>query len=285
MKWILEGKLAQSPMPRLSDIPKLARRFTGIVVLAEASELPLHYLDTLAEHGLEVLHAPTRDFHPVELLDLLKVSIFIERHIEKGGSVLVHCIGGLGRSGVATASYLVFKGYTSYDAIRKVRSTIPGSIENPWQSRMVRTYEVLVNKLRELGLLDTIAEGVQRLERRIYRHASKVLQFHIELHDPLYIDEESMIRGLAKITRKYIIGEDRGDYANSELCLPEALDYDYSSRVVTLSIDTVDKPIITLLCDDDCSTTVRKAGECSRYVAEIMGGEPVFNWGYYTDYV
>ncbi|ADV64913.1 protein-tyrosine phosphatase family protein [Desulfurococcus mucosus] len=286
-KWVIPGKLAQSPMPRLSDIQGLARLFTGVVVLPEAREMHPYYLETLENHGIEALHIPTPDLHPVELLDLLRASFFIERHVGEGGAVLVHCVGGLGRSGVVTAAYLVFKGLSYYEAVARVRSAVPGSIENPWQARMVRTYEVLLKVLRDTGLLAEVAEGVGRVAARVARHASKVLQLHIELHDPLHVDDPYMKQGVKRAVEGYFSKGDgvRVEGPGDELCLPEALDHDYSGRVVTLQVDQVDKPLVTLLCRDNCSQIADRAAGCRDYVSRLLGGDPVFQWGYYLDYV
>jgi len=283
-EWILPGKLAQAPMPRLSDIGEIARYFTGVVVLLEPSDIPPYYIDSLIGHGLDVLHVPVRDFHPIELLDLMEISLFIEKHVERGGAVLVHCMGGVGRSGMATASYLVFKGYSTYEAIMHVRSIVPGAVENHWQARMIGVYELLLRILRRTGMLDYIARRITATPVSILRHLSKVLQFHIELHDPLYVNAPCMDEGVRQALERYLSGERVVNEASGELCVPEALDYDYSGRVIALYIDTVDKPVITLLCDSDCSDIAEKASMCRGHVEELLGGRPVFNWGYYMDY-
>ncbi|MEM0110184.1 MAG: dual specificity protein phosphatase family protein [Desulfurococcus sp.] len=285
-QWVIPGKLAQSPMPRLSDIPALTRYFTGVVALMDQYEAPLNYVESLASHGLEVLYMPTRDQHPVELLDLLRASFFIEHHVKSGGAVLVHCVGGLGRSGVVTASFLVFNGLTAYDAVMELRSIIPGALENPWQVKMVRTYEVFLNSLSELGqLLRSVANWIKAVDFRIARHLSRVIQFHIELHDPLHVNTPCMRQGLMRLITTYLSGKSILSHIDEELCLPEALDYDYSGRVVTLYIDTVDKPVVTLLCDDDCSVITNKAMECRKHALELLGGDTVFKWDYYSNYV
>lgn len=282
---MIPGKLAQSPMPRLSDIPALTRYFTGVVALMDQHEAPLNYVESLASHGLDVLYIPTSDQHPVELLDLLKASLFIEHHVKSGGAVLVHCVGGLGRSGVVTASFLVFNGSTAYDAVMELRSIIPGALENPWQVKMVRTYEVFLNGLSELGLLRSVADWIKAADSRITRHLSKAIQFHIELHDPLHVNAPCMRQGLRRLITAYLSGKSIVSHIDEELCLPETLDYDYSGRVVTLYIDTVDKPVVTLLCDDDCSVITNKAMECRKHALELLGGDIVFKWDYYSNYV
>ncbi|MEM4482180.1 MAG: dual specificity protein phosphatase family protein, partial [Desulfurococcaceae archaeon] len=124
--WIIEDKLAQSPLPAVSMLNSIAKVFTGVVVLPTANEVGPIYLDYLKSLGVDLLHIPTHDRFPVDLLDILRASAFIERQLEMGGKVLVHCYGGLGRSGLITASYLVFKGMSVQSALSHVRERIPG---------------------------------------------------------------------------------------------------------------------------------------------------------------
>jgi len=71
----------------------------------------------------------------------LKVSVeFIERQIRHGHTVLVHCHGGLGRTGTVLACYLINERAMSADeAIEEVRRLRPGSIEKG-QERSVHEY-------------------------------------------------------------------------------------------------------------------------------------------------
>lgn len=64
-----------------------------------------------------------------------------ERLIRQGKSVVVHCIGGLGRTGLLGAALLVRRGMTAaaaIAAIRRLRS--PRAVETPAQQRWVEAY-------------------------------------------------------------------------------------------------------------------------------------------------
>ncbi len=50
-------------------------------------------------------------------------------HMRRGETVVVHCRGGLGRSGTIAACVLVARGRTPAEAIRMVRSARPGAVE------------------------------------------------------------------------------------------------------------------------------------------------------------
>ena len=58
--------------------------------------------------------------------------------LNNGRSVVVHCLGGLGRSGTVAARLLVESGIDPEDAITRVRQSRPGAIETKAQEQYVR---------------------------------------------------------------------------------------------------------------------------------------------------
>ena len=67
-----------------------------------------------------------------------RASPTIHSVLARGGKVCVHCMGGLGRSGLAVARLLVESGISSEQAILMVRAARPGAIETPGQEAYVR---------------------------------------------------------------------------------------------------------------------------------------------------
>lgn len=57
--------------------------------------------------------------------------------VRAGRTVVIHCRGGLGRSGLVAASCLVALGQQPKEAIRRVRSARPGAVEVESQERWV----------------------------------------------------------------------------------------------------------------------------------------------------
>lgn len=57
--------------------------------------------------------------------------------LRRGGKVLVHCRGGLGRAGTAAARLLVEFGVAPADAVARVRHTRAGAIETKQQMQYV----------------------------------------------------------------------------------------------------------------------------------------------------
>lgn len=105
--------------------------------LLQVRQLPYQAL----ESGMTWFHLPIRDvsipdhrFHErwggvsERLLELL----------QNNGKVLIHCRGGLGRSGMVAALLLIRCGIGPAEAIRQVRSARPGAIETIQQEAYVR---------------------------------------------------------------------------------------------------------------------------------------------------
>ena len=53
--------------------------------------------------------------------------------LDRGGRILVHCKGGLGRAGMIATRLLIERGATAGEAIAAVRRTRPGAVENAAQ--------------------------------------------------------------------------------------------------------------------------------------------------------
>jgi len=116
----------------------------AVVTLLEEFELEMLGVSALPvlpqNKGIEWHHLPIRD---VDIPDRL----FEEKWLESGqrlrtiltynGKVLLHCRGGIGRTGTIAAKLLVEFGFKPSDAINLVRRTRPGSIETVAQEQYV----------------------------------------------------------------------------------------------------------------------------------------------------
>jgi ADP-ribosyl-[dinitrogen reductase] hydrolase len=108
----------------------------------EAVEVPMHQLEKNTQtHGMDWFFLPIKDTSipdgnferswnaaGKQLIDLLNDK----------QSIVVHCLGGLGRSGTIAARLLVELGIDPDDAIIRVRQSRPGAIETKAQEQYVR---------------------------------------------------------------------------------------------------------------------------------------------------
>mgnify|MGYP000910473167 CR=1 FL=1 len=136
--WVVEGEIAGMARPYGRDEslwPWLADKDIALVVCLTAAPPDAN---TLAAHGIDVMHVPVEDFSaptPEDIEKFLERARFY-RHEKK--AIVVHCGAGIGRTGTMIACYLVDKGMKPDEAIALVRKKRPGSIETVEQEQAVR---------------------------------------------------------------------------------------------------------------------------------------------------
>jgi atypical dual specificity phosphatase len=138
VSWLEADRLAACRYPRTEKaLRELAQ--SGVALLVNLHERA-HPRETLARHGLRELHLPVPDFTPPTLEQLARGVAAIEQALADGQKVAVHCGAGLGRTGTLLACYLVNHGLGPDEAIARVRTVRPGSVETPQQEAAVKEY-------------------------------------------------------------------------------------------------------------------------------------------------
>jgi protein-tyrosine phosphatase len=134
MFWVRRGVIGGSHMPySLDEIDDWkAEGIRRVLVLAEDWEIEEawgnsdYYFSLLKERGFEVLHSPVPDGHPPEEGQFRE----IVNWLDKGKGNLIHCVGGIGRTGTVIAGYLMVKeGLSAQDAVEEVRKYRPGAVQ------------------------------------------------------------------------------------------------------------------------------------------------------------
>ncbi len=104
--------------------------------LLQVSELG----DSATRIGITWIHLPIQDVHvPDDRFESGWSAARPEVHhrIGDGERILIHCRGGLGRTGLVAARILVERGCLPRDAIHRVRAVRPGAIATPAQEQCV----------------------------------------------------------------------------------------------------------------------------------------------------
>ena len=145
-----EGAALGARGPRALDQDLDAIRHWGasvVLTLVEAHELHALGVPDLGQRvqalGLRWHHLPIADFEPPGNdfeAAWPAVSADFQALLAAGGRVLVHCRGGLGRSGTVAARLLIDAGTPAKQAIERVRSVRPGAIETAAQEHHVLAY-------------------------------------------------------------------------------------------------------------------------------------------------
>ncbi|MBN8534209.1 MAG: dual specificity protein phosphatase family protein [Rhizobiales bacterium] len=110
-----------------------------VVSMTESDEMAAAGASGLAA-GLTALdiahhHFPIRDFGVPERTDARwpALSRILHARLDAGEAVLLHCMGGKGRSGMLALRLLVERGMEPEAALRVIRQARPGAVETPEQ--------------------------------------------------------------------------------------------------------------------------------------------------------
>ncbi len=133
--WIDKPSLAALARPSSAE-DLLWLRIQGIELLVSLTEDHLRR-DWVEDAGLLLFHEPMIDMEAPPQDQLDRCVSAIQRALDRGMGVAIHCSAGLGRTGVVLACYLVQKGLTAQNAIARVRRLRPGSIETEEQADAV----------------------------------------------------------------------------------------------------------------------------------------------------
>ena len=152
-----EGRLGLTICPGKKDLPRHWNRdldedlsiirnwgASTVVTLIEAHEFELLKVSRLGERvqelGMRWIHLPIRDVDVPDWRfekEWVTAGPEIHRRIRAGEKILIHCRGGLGRTGLVVGLILVERGGVPRDAIQQVRAARHGAIETAEQEKYV----------------------------------------------------------------------------------------------------------------------------------------------------
>ena len=130
------------------DIDLMAIRGWGasaIVSLMEREEMACYGVADMpakaTELGMTHLHLPIADMDIPDVefeRNWLQQGRLLRERLLAGESIVIHCLGGLGRTGTITARLLIELGEAPDSAISRVRTARPGAIQTILQEAYVR---------------------------------------------------------------------------------------------------------------------------------------------------
>jgi protein-tyrosine phosphatase len=125
-----------------------------LVSLIEEHEFTALGIATLREqaqeHGIEVIWFPIRDVSiPTSMEEFAAMVKVTHEVLSQGKTVVIHCMGGLGRTGLVAAAILVYStDLTPQEAIAVVRRAREGTIQTREQELFVSSFHQFVQQLR-----------------------------------------------------------------------------------------------------------------------------------------
>lgn len=123
----------------------LDQNVTHILTLVGNEELEQYGVPELPERlvqaGLNHLQLPILDQKACGVSQAEEAIAWIQNALGEGGNVVIHCVGGLGRSGMIAACFMIRMGLDANIAIAEVRrARSPRAIETQEQARFVKSF-------------------------------------------------------------------------------------------------------------------------------------------------
>ncbi len=136
--WFIEETLSGSGMPTTHDeLEWVLKQCVRSIITMKEYALPESWVE-----DVNYLHVPTTDLSSPDMDKIDTAVDFIHKRINNKEAVMVHCAAGMGRTGTVLACYLVkYQKYSAKDAVEKVRTKRPGSIQSEVQELAIQFYE------------------------------------------------------------------------------------------------------------------------------------------------
>lgn len=143
-RWVVPGMLAGTPQPGVvapidHDLILLDR--VGVTHLITLTETDMDQ-GTLQRHHLKNTHLPIFDRKAPSTSQMHMLLVRMQRLMDAGEVLAVHCKAGLGRTGLVLAAWMIRDGGLSVEAaVERLRKVHPGYIQSDEQLEFLHAYE------------------------------------------------------------------------------------------------------------------------------------------------
>ena len=103
------------------------------------------FVRNIYKHNLKWIHMPIADLKAPDhefKQKWITVKTLLKNDLLRGNNIVLHCKGGVGRSGTIAALLLIEHGEKNPNAIKHVRKKRQGAIENDLQEQFVLNYKL-----------------------------------------------------------------------------------------------------------------------------------------------
>lgn len=142
LRWVIPGLLGGMAYPGLTRDTEddfLALQHHAVAHLVSLTERAFIGLRS-ADYGVTMWHFPIRDMGVPSVGRSVSLVRRLTTVIAKGEAVILHCKGGLGRTGLMLALMLVARGRRAHQAVDQVREAEPRFIQTQGQLAFVRAF-------------------------------------------------------------------------------------------------------------------------------------------------
>lgn len=151
--WVIPGNLAGSGLPSSYDhLLWLIKNNIKTIVTVREIPLPDAWIKKVNSLNLvlDCFFLKTDDYNAPSINELYEVVDYIDNQINNRKPVVVHCAAGKGRTGTVLAAYLIKKdGLDVKEAIKKIRSLRPGSVQSKIQETTINSFYNRIYKNNE----------------------------------------------------------------------------------------------------------------------------------------
>ena len=115
----------------------------------------INLLDGIKQKGIQSIHFPIRDkFIPEDIETFTQLVLGIVELLHTGKTVIVHCNGGKGRTGLVVAAVLIaYQNSSVAEALNIIRAARPGCLYNPLQILYAYQFAAFWEENRRTGTL------------------------------------------------------------------------------------------------------------------------------------
>ena len=142
--WVIPGNLAGSGLPSSYDhLLWLIKNKVKTIVTVREIPLPDAWIKKVNSMDLVIdsFFLKTDDYDAPSISELYDIVGYIDNQINSNKPVVVHCAAGKGRTGTVLAAYLMKKDKLNVeDAVNKIRSLRPGSVQSKKQEIALNTF-------------------------------------------------------------------------------------------------------------------------------------------------
>jgi atypical dual specificity phosphatase len=166
--WIDKPHLLGSSNPRDADLEQLRSDGFGVLVslLHEEEQTPRYDVERARVLGWVRHNIPVSDFCAPSV-DQLDGFVKLVADLPPRAKAIVHCQGGIGRTGTFAAAYWIGRGKTVSEAIAHVRKARPGAVETEAQKAVLKDFATWRRSRPSTGNL--IHSFVQRFRSALCR--------------------------------------------------------------------------------------------------------------------